>query len=65
MDLDSQSTQTIIGDQSVVLCNGAPEEYHVQQVDASGITLEHKGDLFRYDIASNKLEALTSPTPVP
>lgn len=65
MDLGSHSTQTIIGDQSIGLCNGEPAEYHVLQVDNQSIILEHNGALWRYDIASNKLEPQASPTATP
>ena len=65
MDLGSQSTQTVIGDQSIGLCNGEPAEYHVLHVDNQAITLEHNGDLWSYDIAANKLEPQASPTATP
>ena len=65
MDLGSRSTQTIIMDQSVALCNGVPEEYHVVQVDDQEIILEHKGTMWRYDITANKLESQAAQTATP
>jgi hypothetical protein len=65
MDLGNQSTQTVVGDHSIALCNGAPEEYHVLQVDDQGILLELKGARWRYDIATNKLELQASQTATP
>ena len=65
MELDNQSTQTVLGDQSIALCNGEPEEYHILQVDNQQIILEHKGDMWRYDIATNKLELQASVTATP
>ena len=65
MDLGNQSIRTVIGDQSVGLCNGEPVEYHVLHVENQAILLEHNGTMWRYDIASNKLEPQASLTATP
>jgi hypothetical protein len=65
MDLGSQLTQTVIGNQSISMCNGEPEEYHVLKVDNQQIILEQHGAIWRYDISANTLELQASFTATP
>ena len=65
MTFPGMSTRTILPPTHLGYCKRADLEYTVRQVDARGILLELQGNPWRYDLTTNKLEQLATPTATP